>query len=486
MNNSYFLKIAENLKPALVHKRVILYSPSIEKENKVIFDFGTHFVGYPAIHLSIRGERNDCPSLLKVRFCETKQELEEDTSSYNGWISKSWIQEEIIHIDEFPSDYVFQRRYSFRYVEISIISTSSKCSLCFVQAEVDALTSCDIAVEEVNMDAMKRKIDKIALKTLSECMQDVFEDGPKRDRRLWLGDLWLEAKTNYLTFKKNNLAKRCLYLFAGFSSMDGYIPQSIYGGVNPTGEKKSMFDYSLLFIPTLSEYYKATGDKDAVVDLLPLAIKQIEIAKRDYFDGDLIMDRDELGWAFLDWSLELNKQAGAQAVYIYAEKELIKLLSIMNEDSTIYQEDVQKKEKAAYDAFFDKSIQLFVSGKEKQVSYASNIWCVLAGILSKDENKSLLLRLSEYEKAIKPITPYLMHCYVESLFLTGLENKACDEIDSYWGKMADLGADTFYELFNPKNPDESPYGGNAVHSYCHGWSCTPAYFYRKYLRSNHD
>ena len=27
-------------------------------------------------------------------------------------------------------------------------------------------------------------------------MQDVFEDGPKRDRRLWLGDLRLEALAN--------------------------------------------------------------------------------------------------------------------------------------------------------------------------------------------------------------------------------------------------------------------------------------------------
>lgn len=26
-----------------------------------------------------------------------------------------------------------------------------------------------------------------------DCMQSVFEDGPKRDRRLWLGDLRLQA-----------------------------------------------------------------------------------------------------------------------------------------------------------------------------------------------------------------------------------------------------------------------------------------------------
>ena len=31
---------------------------------------------------------------------------------------------------------------------------------------------------------------------------------------------------------------------------------------------------------------------------------------------------------------------------------------------------------------------------------------------------------------------------------------------------------------NPANPDESPYGSPIVNSYCHAWSCTPAYFLR--------
>jgi hypothetical protein len=31
-------------------------------------------------------------------------------------------------------------------------------------------------------------------------MQEVFEDGPKRDRRLWLGDLRLQALVNDVTF----------------------------------------------------------------------------------------------------------------------------------------------------------------------------------------------------------------------------------------------------------------------------------------------
>ena len=38
-------------------------------------------------------------------------------------------------------------------------------------------------------DEMIRKLDRVSLRTLHNCMQSVFEDGPKRDRRLWLGRL---------------------------------------------------------------------------------------------------------------------------------------------------------------------------------------------------------------------------------------------------------------------------------------------------------
>ena len=51
-------------------------------------------------------------------------------------------------------------------------------------------------------------------KTLKGCKQDVFEDGPKRDCRIWLGDLRLQARANYYTFKNYDLTKCCMYIFA--------------------------------------------------------------------------------------------------------------------------------------------------------------------------------------------------------------------------------------------------------------------------------
>ena len=62
--------------------------------------------------------------------------------------------------------------------------------------------------------------------------------------------------------------------------------------------------------------------------------------------------------------------------------------------------------------------------------------------------------------------------------------EAVAEIKAYWGAMVAYGADTFWELYNPYNREESPYGSSMVNSYCHAWSCTPTYFLRKFYMDN--
>lgn len=68
-------------------------------------------------------------------------------------------------------------------------------------------------------DNTLKAIYDVSVKTLLDCMQTVFEDGPKRDRRLWLGDLRLQALANYYTFNDLSLVKRCLYLLAECGQM---------------------------------------------------------------------------------------------------------------------------------------------------------------------------------------------------------------------------------------------------------------------------
>lgn len=96
----------------------------------------------------------------------------------------------------------------------------------------------------------------------------------------------------------------------------------------------------------------------------------------------------------------------------------------------------------------------------------------------------------DHESNDRPVIPgekycdavyYMYHHIVEALFEGGLEEEAIQLMKDYWGKMIDLGADTFWEAFDPDQPDYSPYGSPILNSYCNVWSCTPVYLIHKYI-----
>lgn len=165
-------------------------------------------------------------------------------------------------------------------------------------------------------------------------MQLVFEAGPKRDRRLWIGDLRLQALANYRTYRNNDLVKRCLYLFAVSTLPGGRVGAGLFIEPEVEVDDTAMFDYSLFFIPTLLDYHEATGDRETLRELWPTALRQLELAQEAFDERGLVRDSDALGWCFLDWNLKLNKQAGAQGVYLYCLKAAEKIAAILHEEET--------------------------------------------------------------------------------------------------------------------------------------------------------
>ena len=324
-----------------------------------------------------------------------------------------------------------------------------------------------------------RRLDEVSVRTLHECMQEVFEDGPKRDRRLWLGDLRLQALTNYVTYQNYDLVKRCLYLFAGDTLEDGLLSNNMF--IYPTVEcdGQYMFDYSLFFINTLWDYYVASGDMETLRELEPVAFHQYELL-RECFDENGLLDMSKAKSCFVDWARFLEKQAATHAIYIYALKDLVRIERELGKEVSALEREICSKTEAAKKHWFDKKKGLFVGGKYRRISYATQVWMILAGVVQGKEAAQLLERVEKYPFATKPSSPYMYHHYVQALIDCGEKQKAYEKMKYYWGGMLDRGADTFWELFNPEKPKESPYGGKIIHSYCHAWSCTPVYFIYTY------
>lgn len=474
-----WLRIAESLKPTLRREivRPVSGMPdhALAENESFVLDFGNHFVGHLTLKLSSKGSHPDAPAWLAVKFCENNRELNESLDEYRGWISKGWVQQEQMHIDVLPAVLSMPRRYAFRYVKIEVLALSSKYRLVLEDAFVEAVTSADdTVIQPLKSDARETAIDRIALRTLRSCMQEVFEDGPKRDRRLWLGDLRLQALTNSVTYRNFDLVKRCLYLFACAADREGRLPACLFTEPQVEGDDTYMFDYSLFFIPTLLQYAQASGDQETAEDLLPLALHQLHLAEEQFEPKtQLIRDCDRLGWCFVDWNLQLNKQFCAQAIWIYCARAALQMRNDPELASLI-----DKRTAAACAAWYDEKRHLFVSGNARQVSWASQVWAVLSGIAEGTDTAACLDAVADCPDAVPMVTPYMMHHYVEALCCVERKKAARQLIRDYWGGMVKLGADTYWELYNPQNPDESPYGSPVVNSYCHAWSCTPAWFLR--------
>ena len=474
-----WLEKAEALKPMLHKERVCpvkgIPAGGLGEGDSVVLDFGNHFVGHFAVKLGSEGSHPDAPAWLRFKFCENERELNETLEDYHGWISRAWVQQEEVHVDTLPGEVRLPRRYAFRYVRIDVLGLSSKYRLVIEDAWADTFTSAtDDAVTPLRSDAMEERIDRVALRTLRSCMQEVFEDGPKRDRRLWLGDLRLQALADSVTYRNFALVKRCLYLFACAADGEGRIPACLFTQPRVEGDDTYMFDYSLFYIPTLMNYVKASGDRETMEELMPLALHQLTLAERQFDpETQLIRDCDRMGWCFVDWNLELNKQCCAQAIWLYCAQAALRA-----QDDQALAARVEARKKAMLQHWYDRERHLFVSGSGRQISWASQVWAGLAGVLDREEACACLDAVKNCPEALGMVTPYMMHHYAEALCRVGRAKQARQVIRDYWGAMTAQGADTFWELFNPENPDESPYGSAAVNSYCHAWSCTPTWFLR--------
>ncbi len=501
--------IAESLKPSLIqtrHKPVsvvqMLSDPSAFQGWRVkptadpasiasrnlgagdtfILDFGQHCVGYFHFQLDRHGS-GDSPTRVRLTFGEVPAEVAEPLDPYTGSLSRAWLQDEVINVDVVPATISLPRRYAFRYVKVEVIATSGAFKVSVGSAWCDCVSAA-APLEERSQPASilsdeLRAIEQVSLLTLRNCMQTVFEDGPKRDRRLWLGDLRLQALANTVSFRNFDLVKRCLYLHAGLLREDGLVPACVYETPLPRIGANFIVDYAALFAPTLLEYADASGDLATAKDLWPVAVWQTQLLK-SFIDASGQFTNPSNMWVFIDWNPVLHRDAAALGALIFGLDKTIALADRIGLGQTVstLRNRLSTMRAAAMRHLFDKRKGLFISGPQRQVSWASQAWLILAGVVEKQQAIRILQDVAADPNAIKPASPYGWHYVVEAMTDCGMHAQALQIIRDYWGKMVTFGADTFWEVFDPAQEKLSPYGTHLINSYCHAWSCTPAVFIR--------
>jgi hypothetical protein len=456
---------------------------ALRRGDSVIIDFEGHRTGYLSFRLATEGREPDAPVRLRFTFGEVPTDVAEPFYPYKGELSEAWLPDELINVDYLPQSVRMPRRYAFRYVKIEVLDTSPEFRIRFEDLKAHAVTSARGSPAPLAKETpLMQRIDAVSIATLRDCMQTTFEDGPRRDRRLWVGDLRLQALTNYHTFKANDVVRRCLYLFAALPRADGLVaacvfekPAARYGGLH-------IVDYAALFNVTLFDYVEATGDVATGRDLWPAALRQLEIIGSDVNAEGLYVDPKNM-WIFIDWSDKLDRNAAIQGVLIYAWQKTLALARRIGKEGDVadYAGRTDRMIAAARKHYWDAARRVFVSGPNRQISWASQAWMAIAGVSSRRESADAMRKAVGDPNAVKPVTPYLYHYVVEGMLAGGLRKEARALMESYWGGMIAAGADTFWEIYDPAEPLRSPYGDIHINSYCHAWSCTPSYLLRSGL-----
>lgn len=502
-----FVQVAEDLKPSLHHwtrpalslikfesddksyfglRRVPIFTDIHQFEEQAwgsgegfILDFGIHMVGSLSMNLEARLAHMDAPCRLRLTFGESPLDVTLGMDDVKTWISTSWLPDEVVNIDFSPAEVNIPRRHAFRYLRVEILATSPKYRVSFSNVRCNCVSSVaqnqTIDMPSFNSPILN-SIDQVSIFTLRECMQSVFEDGPRRDRRLWLGDLRLQALTNYATFKNFDLVKRCIFMFAAVARRDGSVPACIFESPKLSPSTDYIVDYDALFAATVEDYVTASGDVAAGEQLWPTVIGCLQrpLSHLDPEKGTFDVDRGQ-GFKFLDWQTGLHRGAGCHGLLLYCLEAANKLAETLHKAAP-FADAVLKMTQGAHH-FLDENGN-FVSGPDSQKSLASAAWLTLSGAFTTEVARNALLNTLRDTNAIQPLTPYLWHYVCDALAETGCYDECVELITKYWGGMLNAGADTFWEAFDSQDPRASPYGDVRNNSFCHAWSCTPSYLLR--------
>ena len=467
-----------------------LFQESFKSHPTVTLDFGDHYTGYLTFGVEPLRERMaaDAPVRLRFTLAEVPAELNTPLEPYKGSLARSWIQDEVVTLTSVPAEVTIPRRLSGRYLKIELLGVSGSFDFKFSKLELRAQTSAAGEVPELSQttDSLLREIYRVGVKTLRECMQTVYEDGPKRDRRLWIGDLYLEALANAYTFKNHGLTKRCLYLLAACAADDGFLHATVLEEPRPHPQYGThTLDYALIYNVALLDYLKATGDRATAEDLWPVVGRQIEIALKKLTPQWIYdIDHEPHYWLVFDWKPDFDRQASMQGLMIWALRRSYELAEALGKTGepgvSEWPRVADKMRRAARERLWDRERQVVLSGRGGQVSYLSQVWMILSGTLSQKEGRAAMRRVMSMPQACYPGCPYAYHYVIEALLRCGMEREARRLLTDYWGGMVRCGADTFWEVYDPNDDTFSPYGFHPINSYCHAWSCTPVYFIARY------
>lgn len=310
-------------------------------------------------------------------------------------------------------------------------------------------------------DDRVNEIFSVAARTLMLNMQRYIWDGIKRDRLVWIGDMYPET----------------MGIIDLFGQDDSVIESLEYARVHTPlpGWMNTIATYSMWWVIILADYYRHNGDASYIA------------AQRAYIDGvvrqiDGIINEDGsisvLNECLFDWPSheKADEEIGVVALCYLAATRAKELFRVLGLDTSVCDRMQEKLRKYSRTSVECKQC-------EAMKVYARLMPAVdAAPFLTAGGATGLSTFMSYY--------------ILDAIAQAGKPDEAVSIMKTYYGAMLDKGATSFWENFDmewvngtsridaPVSAGEKDIHGDFGdfcyvgfrHSLCHGWSCGPVPF----------
>ena len=419
----------------------------------VILDFGKELAGGARLlTYSVKG----C-SKVRLRFGESVSETCAELGE-KGACNDHSNRDFCVNL-QYYSDMIFGQS-GFRFLRIDTLDEGTEVKLKTVVAATTIDDREELGSFECN-DPLVNEIWNTAAHTLRLCLQNgYFWDGIKRDRLVWIGDLYPEMR-----------AAQCLF---------GSVPEtenSLRFAMDErpaTSWMAGLPSYNLWWLMILAEEYSSRKDTEWAAPFLPYAEEILR-----FLDGFVAEDGNtKFPVDFIDWPSKwvegepLEKKADAAAGSYYLLRKTLEAVEVL---------PLTERTRAVCEGMKAKLAKHTVKVNSFKQIAGLGVW---AG--DRSENNERVLT----EGGAKGLSTFLSYFILSGVAVYGRRSEAFSMMKEYYGGMLSVGATSFWEDFdlawleNASRIDELPVAGKKDihgdygkfcykgfrHSFCHGWS----------------
>ena len=435
----------------------------------LLADFGGESFGY----LKLRGVRGK--GRVKIVYAESEKEaladgIDNPALGQRDDLADVWEVVEIAAADEIR----LEKSRAFRYVNVIPLDAGVTVAALamddeYLPLETRGAFTCD--------DERLNEIWRVAERTMRLTTREFFLDGLKRDRWVWCGDALQSELMYYYLYADEGSVRRTIRALRG--------KDPVWRHVN------TIVDYTFYWFALVDNLYLYSGDAEFVGGLYPSMKTLMDFVESRISRGDGFYTYVPNDWVFIDWASEpLANTAGPvatiQILLARAYRALADAARLAGDaaGADAYAAKERKVRETVKPVFWSAErgglVHAVGSKGEPLAPFTryANIFGILNGYFDDRETESVLKNCLLNDKVMKIQTPYMRFYELDALCTAGRHDLVLKEMRSYWGGMLDLGADTFWELYNPAETGDqhlAMYGRNFGRSRCHAWGASPAY-----------